>query len=104
MTRASHAKRKSAETARVLARCAQTRQRGDLLSGVCLRRAQIGANSIDNAGESVAREARQKLAFDACHEPGAGLVTRIKRDLLASLSRDGFSSIVDAIGADLRVP
>ena len=32
---------------------------------------------------------------------GANLVTRIKRDLLACLVRDGFSSVAEAVGADV---
>jgi dihydroorotate dehydrogenase len=37
------------------------------------------------------------LAFE-----GPGLVTRIKRELLACLVRDGFARVTDAIGADIR--
>jgi dihydroorotate dehydrogenase len=33
---------------------------------------------------------------------GPGLVTRIKRELLALLSRDGFANVADAVGADAR--
>ena len=40
--------------------------------------------------------------YTALAYAGPGLVARIKRDLTACLARDGFSTIVDAIGADLR--
>jgi len=33
---------------------------------------------------------------------GAGLVTHIKRELVEHLERDGFASIADAVGADVK--
>jgi len=40
--------------------------------------------------------------YTALAYSGPGLIARIKRELVACLERDGFSTIVDAIGADLR--
>jgi dihydroorotate dehydrogenase len=40
--------------------------------------------------------------YTALSFEGPGLVGRIKRDLLTCLDRDGFRSVREAIGADLR--
>jgi dihydroorotate dehydrogenase len=42
--------------------------------------------------------------YTALAYEGPALVTRIKRDLLGCLQRDGFANVTDAIGADLRNP
>jgi len=40
--------------------------------------------------------------YSALVYEGPGLPRRIKRDLAALLRRDGFSSVAEAVGADLR--
>ncbi|HEY8949701.1 MAG TPA: quinone-dependent dihydroorotate dehydrogenase [Rhizomicrobium sp.] len=67
----------------------------------------VGVGGIASGADAYAKiRAGASLVqfYTALAYSGPGLVTRIKRDLLACLSRDGFSSIVDAIGADLRAP
>ncbi|MEI9888694.1 MAG: quinone-dependent dihydroorotate dehydrogenase [Rhizomicrobium sp.] len=55
-----------------------------------------GAYAKIRAGASLV-QLYSALAYD-----GPGLVTRIKRELLALLARDGFATLSDAVGADLR--
>jgi len=40
--------------------------------------------------------------YTALAYEGPGLVTRIKRELLDCLVRDGFARVTDAIGVDVR--
>ena len=67
----------------------------------------VGVGGISSGADAYAKiRAGASLVqlYSALTYSGPGLVARIKRDLLAHLKRDGFSSIVDAIGADLRAP
>jgi dihydroorotate dehydrogenase len=67
----------------------------------------IGVGGVSSGADAYAKiRAGASLVqlYTALAYAGPGLVARIKRDLLACLARDGFSSIVDAIGADLRAP
>ena len=65
----------------------------------------IGVGGISTGADAYAKiRAGASLVqlYTALAYHGPGLITRIKRDLLACLARDGFSTVVDAVGADLR--
>ena len=58
-----------------------------------------GISSGRDAYEKILAGASLVQLYTALVYQGPGLVGRIKRDLLACLTRDGFSSIAAAIGA-----
>lgn len=65
----------------------------------------IGAGGIASGADAYAKiRAGASLVqlYSALVYEGPGLVTRIKRELIACLARDGFSSIAEAVGADQR--
>ena len=65
----------------------------------------VGVGGVGSGAEAYAKiragasliQLYTALAFN-----GPGLVTHVKRDLLALLARDGFSRLSDAVGADAR--
>lgn len=64
----------------------------------------VGVGGIGSGAEAYAKiraGATLVQLYTALSYQGPGLVTRIKRDLLARMARDGFTSISQAIGADL---
>ena len=65
----------------------------------------IGAGGVGSGAEAYAKiRAGASLVqlYTALVYQGAGLVARIKRDLVQLLARDGFATLTEAIGADLR--
>jgi dihydroorotate dehydrogenase len=58
-----------------------------------------GISSGRDAYEKILAGASLVQLYTALVYQGPGLVRRIKRDLLACLARDGFSSVAAAIGA-----
>ena len=68
------------------------------------RVALVGVGGIGSGAEAYAKiraGATLVQLYTALSYRGPGLVTRIKRDLIALMERDGFGSISQAIGADL---
>ncbi|HWK45306.1 MAG TPA: quinone-dependent dihydroorotate dehydrogenase [Stellaceae bacterium] len=66
----------------------------------------IGVGGIANGADAYAKiRAGASLVqlYTALIYHGPGLVKRIKRDLAALLRRDGFSSVAEAVGVDIRV-
>ena len=64
----------------------------------------IGVGGVGNGADAYAKiRAGASLVqlYSALAYRGPGLVTQIKRELLACLARDGFAKIGDAVGADL---
>jgi dihydroorotate dehydrogenase len=65
----------------------------------------VGVGGIASGADAYAKiRAGASLVqlYTALVYQGPGLVGRIKRELLALLSRDGFHSVADAVGADLK--
>lgn len=65
----------------------------------------IGVGGIASGGDAYAKiRAGASLVqlYSALVYAGPGLVTRINRELIALLKRDGFACIADAVGADHR--
>ncbi|HEY2034851.1 MAG TPA: quinone-dependent dihydroorotate dehydrogenase [Rhizomicrobium sp.] len=65
----------------------------------------MGVGGISSGADAYAKiRAGASLVqlYTALAYQGPALITRIKRELLACLARDGFFTVVDAIGADLR--
>jgi len=65
----------------------------------------IGVGGIASGADAYAKiRAGASLVqlYTALVYEGPGLVTRIKGELAALLDRDGFSSVADAVGADIR--
>jgi dihydroorotate dehydrogenase len=65
----------------------------------------IGAGGIASGADAYAKiRAGASLVqlYSALAYRGPGLVTRIKRELLDCLTRDGFATVRDAVGADAR--
>jgi dihydroorotate dehydrogenase len=62
-----------------------------------------GISSGADAYRKIRAGASLVQLYTALIYEGAGLVTRIKRELLECLERDGFSSIADAVGADVKL-
>ena len=65
----------------------------------------IGVGGVDSGAAAYAKiRAGASLVqlYTALIYEGPGLVRRIKRELAALLRRDGFASVSDAVGADLR--
>jgi len=65
----------------------------------------VGVGGIASGADAYAKiRAGASLVqlYTALVYEGAGLLKRIKRDLLDGLARDGFSSIRDAVGADVK--
>ena len=61
----------------------------------------IGAGGVSSGAEAYAKiraGATLVQLYTALAFQGPGLVSRIKRDLLACLKRDGFASVADAVG------
>jgi dihydroorotate dehydrogenase len=66
----------------------------------------IGVGGVSTGAEAYAKiRAGASLVqlYTALVYEGAGLVTAIKRELLACLARDGFTAIADAVGADVKL-
>ncbi|HWA31759.1 MAG TPA: quinone-dependent dihydroorotate dehydrogenase [Rhizomicrobium sp.] len=61
-----------------------------------------GIASGADAYEKIRAGASLVQLYTALAYHGPGLIARIKRDLIACLERDGFSTIADAVGAGLR--
>jgi dihydroorotate dehydrogenase len=61
-----------------------------------------GVSSGEDAYRKIRAGASLVQIYTALVYQGAGLVTRLKRDLLACLKRDGFASIGEAVGADVK--
>lgn len=76
-------------------------------------RARVGAKLVlvGVGGVSSGADAYRKIRagaslvqlYTALVYNGSGLITQIKRDLLKCLERDGFSSVADAVGADVKL-
>lgn len=65
----------------------------------------IGAGGIASGSDAYAKiRAGASLVqlYSALVYEGPGLVTRIKRELIACLARDGFASVAEAVGADAQ--
>jgi dihydroorotate dehydrogenase len=65
----------------------------------------VGVGGVSSGADAYAKiRAGASLVqlYSALAYQGPGLIGRIKRDLLACLARDGFSTVSAAIGADLR--
>ncbi|MEW5728086.1 MAG: quinone-dependent dihydroorotate dehydrogenase [Pseudomonadota bacterium] len=65
----------------------------------------VGAGGIASGAQAYAKiRAGASLVqlYSAMVYEGPGLITRIKRELIALLARDGFASVTDAVGADHR--
>jgi dihydroorotate dehydrogenase len=65
----------------------------------------IGAGGVSNGAEAYAKiRAGASLVqlYTALAYRGPGLVGRIKRELLACLERDGFTTVAAAVGADIK--
>jgi dihydroorotate dehydrogenase len=65
----------------------------------------VGAGGVASGADAYAKiRAGASLVqlYTALAFHGPGLIARIKRDLLALFTRDGFANIADAVGADLR--
>ena len=66
----------------------------------------VGVGGISSGADAYAKiRAGASLVqlYTALVYEGTGLLTRIKRELLDCLARDGFSSIADAVGADVKL-
>ncbi len=66
----------------------------------------VGVGGVSSGADAYAKiraGASFVQLYTALAYEGPGLVARIKRDLLECLVRDGFSSVGEAVGADLRV-
>ncbi len=61
-----------------------------------------GVSSGADAYRKIRAGASLVQLYTALVYNGSGLITKIKRDLLDCLARDGFSSVADAIGADAK--
>ena len=61
-----------------------------------------GIASGENAYQKIRSGASLVQLYTALVYRGPRLITEIKRDLAACLERDGFSSITDAIGVDVK--
>ena len=61
-----------------------------------------GIASGENAYQKIRSGASLVQLYTALVYRGPRLITEIKRDLVACLERDGFSSITDAIGVDVK--
>ena len=67
------------------------------------RVALVGVGGVSSGADAYAKiRAGASLVqlYTALAYDGPGLVTRIKRELLECLARDGFARVVDAVGAD----
>lgn len=67
----------------------------------------IGAGGVASAGQALAKiraGASAVQLYTALVYEGIGLPARLNRELAALLRRDGFGSLAEAIGADLRAP
>lgn len=66
----------------------------------------IGVGGVAS-GEDVYRKIRAGASlvqlYTALVYHGSGLIPRLKRDLIACLTRDGFTQVSDAVGADIPV-
>ncbi len=65
----------------------------------------VGVGGVSNGKDAYAKiRAGASLVqlYTALAYDGPGLVARIKRELLACLSRDGFANVADAMAADFR--
>ena len=66
----------------------------------------VGVGGIASGADAYAKiKAGASLVqvYSALVYQGTGLVTRINRELIQLLKRDGFASVADAVGADHRV-
>jgi dihydroorotate dehydrogenase len=61
-----------------------------------------GVTSGEDAYKKIRAGASLVQIYTAMVYQGASLVTRLKRELLACLKRDGFASVADAVGADVK--
>jgi dihydroorotate dehydrogenase len=61
-----------------------------------------GIASGEDAYRKIRAGANLVQLYTALVYRGAGLVTRLKRELVACLARDGYASIADAVGADVK--
>lgn len=65
----------------------------------------VGVGGIASGADAYAKiraGATLLQLYTALVYEGAGLLTRIKRELLECLARDGFATICDAVGADVK--
>jgi dihydroorotate dehydrogenase len=78
-----------------------TRRLGDFAAASGGRLALIGAGGVASGEDAYAKIRAGACAvqlYSALVYEGPGLVTRIKRELVQRLRRDGFASIGDAVG------
>lgn len=61
-----------------------------------------GIASGEDAYRKIRAGATLVQLYTALVYQGAGLVTRLKRELLGCLARDGYASVADAVGADVK--
>lgn len=62
-----------------------------------------GVASGDDAYAKIRAGASLVQIYTALVYQGAGLIPRIKRELLALLARDGFGSVAEAVGVDVKL-
>jgi dihydroorotate dehydrogenase len=62
-----------------------------------------GISSGADAYRKIRAGASLVQLYTALIYEGGGLVTRIKRELVECLERDGLASIADAVGADVKL-
>ncbi|MDE2134445.1 MAG: quinone-dependent dihydroorotate dehydrogenase [Alphaproteobacteria bacterium] len=65
----------------------------------------VGVGGVASGADAYAKiraGANLVQLYTALVYEGAGLLTRIKRELLECLARDGFASVADAVGADVK--
>jgi dihydroorotate dehydrogenase len=62
-----------------------------------------GISSGEDAYRKIRAGANLVQLYTALVFEGGGLITRVKQDLVRLLERDGFSSIAEAVGADVKL-
>jgi dihydroorotate dehydrogenase len=82
-----------------------TRILAEMRKRIGSRAVLVGAGGVasgENAYAKIRAGASLVQLYTALAYEGPGLVSRIKRELLACLMRDGFACVADAVGADVR--
>src|ERR1700761_1445733 len=103
MVRCARAKRKARAAFIRVRTCAKNMQGGALLGARCSSVAQVRANGIDDAGESVAFEACEQILLDARDEAGTAIgqrAVKLHQRRTAADFRIGVRARLDAADAD----
>ena len=82
-----------------------TRILGEMRRRVGTRLVLVGVGGVSSGADAYAKiRAGASLVqlYTALIYEGSGLITRIKRELLQLLTRDGFSRVADAVGVDIK--